>query len=461
MKLFRLFAGVVSVACVFAFTACHKIENESIEKQEETIPTETIPETEWTDPGKNEIFWLAPYDINPAENQERSVALALFEDQFGGKINWIACTEENQFETLTNRILGGDPVDMFPYEAECFPDGVYREQYAPLDDYLDLNDPIWYGMREAIDAYAWNDQHYVVPYAVTDPVLLTYSRKMCEDNQLDDPYTLYQNGEWTWDKCSEMMQEFTAKGEDRYGICGLFGKALLQSSGTAVVQFNHETFSNHINDPEIEQAEEFLQNIHEKNLYQSGWFNTFPETHDVLFYAMSDWSLSGSNAANPDEDLMVVPFPKAPNAEKYFLSGNYAAEMLVKNSSKGEAVAKYIYCERLAETEQTYQEQAKQAALLQETSVSGQVLGFLTEEQYDAIQEIKQNLFTVIDFGYGMGSTMYGEGEYTVETRGVMNNLNDGFLNYSEQVTSWETLKETCSSKIDSVLESYSAISPT
>lgn len=84
------------------------------------------------------IYWLADYDINPKNNQDRSVALSLFEDKYGAKVEYVSCTSDTKFDTLASRILGGDPVDMFPYEWDAVPNGVTKEQYQPLDDYLVL-----------------------------------------------------------------------------------------------------------------------------------------------------------------------------------------------------------------------------------------------------------------------------------------------------------------------------------
>ena len=454
-KLFRILAGMMSVSLLFAVTACSKKET----PPEETTPAPTAPEettVENTDDlTGEEVFWLAPYDINPVSGNDRSVALTLFEDQFHGKITWIPCTEKDKFEVLSNRILGGDPVDMFPYEPEAFPEGVYKQQYEPLDEYLNLNDPVWADMKDAIEMYAWQGKHYVVPYAVSDPVLLTYSRTMCEENDLDDPYKLYQSGKWDWDTFMDMMDTFVSNGKERYGICGSFGKALLQSTGKTVVGFNGTQFTNNISDPALQSAGSLMSEISENDWYDTNWYRAFPSSQNVLFYASGDWSLAGSNEQNEDADLMAVPFPKSPDADKYYLSGNYDAKMLVKNSRKGKAVAAYLYCERLAQTESSYQEIAKKNALQQEVSASGEVLSYMTEEQYDAIQSYKTDNPVLFDFGYGMGKTMYSNGEYTYETKGVMNKLNTALLTDSP-VDSWEELQEAVSPVIDEALAMYS-----
>ncbi len=442
-------------------TACggSDTEDNSHYKSEDDVTISAPAEVEGPDVdiSGQTIHWLATYDLNPKNNQDRSVALTLFEDVYGGKVEWIQCTSDDKFDVLTNRILGGDPVDMFPYEWDALPNGVYKEQYQPLDDYLDLEDEIWDDMRDVIDMYEYNGEHYVVPYAISDPLLITYSRTMCEEAGLDDPYELYLDDEWDWDVFMEMMKTFVAAGDDstqRYGIAGWFGQAVVQSTGETIVQFDGEKFTNNVYSPRIEAAEALMEEMRSLNLYDATWYSCFPDAGNILFYGMADWSLSESNAKNEDKDIMVVPFPKDPEADEYYLCANFAAKMLVKNSEMGDAVATYIYCERLAETQEEYVAAARDKALIVEQSASGLTLGYKTEEQYDAIMQYKEDTTPVFDFGYGMGSTMYGEGEYTYETRGIMNNLMDGILKYDD-VDSWAVLRDNWSAAIDDVLATY------
>ena len=464
-KLKSILAGVLSMSLLLSATACGNdaAENSSHYKSEDDVAISAPAEDAGTgmdvDISGQTIYWLATYDLNPSNNQDRSVALTLFEDVYGGKVEWIQCTSDDKFDVLTNRILGGDPVDMFPYEWDALPNGVYKEQYQPLDDYLNLEDEIWDDMRDAIDMYEYNGKHYVVPYAISDPLLITYSRNMCQENGLDDPYELYQDGEWDWDVFMDMMKTFVANGDgstQRYGIAGWFGQAMVQSTGKTIINFDGKEFTNNIYDEDIEAAETLMAEMRSLNLYDPTWYSNFPEAGNILFYGMADWSLNGSNAKNQDADIMVVPFPKSPDADEYYLCANFAAKMLVKNSDKGDAVATYIYCERLAETQEEYVQAAKDKALIVEQSASGVVLGYRTEEQYDAIMQFKEDTTPVFDFGYGMGSTMYGDGEYTYETRGIMNNLMDALLTYPE-IDSWAVLRDNWAAAIDDVLETYNS----
>lgn len=467
----KIIAGIMSISMMFSLGACSgSSDGGSTDGDTTTTAGRTKEEDEVTvadlgekypndvDISGQEIVWMADYDINPSNNDDRSVALTLFEDTYGGKVKWIQTTSATKFDDLANKIMSDEQVDMFPYEWSCLPNGVYKDQYEPLDDYINLDDDLWSDVKYMAESLVYNGKHYVIPYAISDPVCIQYSRELMQEEGLDDPYELYQKGEWTWDTFMDMMEKFVNNaddGEERFGINGWFGQAVVQSTGKTIVTYDGSKFANNITDPQIEKAELLLQQIAQENLYDPSWKSYFPEDGLTLFYAMGGtWSLGESNGKNPDGDIMIVPFPKDPDADKYYACANYAAKMLVKNSQKGDAVATYIKCERIAQVEDQYKETAKQKALIQTQDAKGNVIKYITEEQYDAFQKyVEQDISPVFDYGFGMGSRMYGDGEYTYETRGVMNNLMEALLN--GEVNTWAELREAWSSVVDTEIETY------
>lgn len=467
----KIIAGIMSISMMFSLGACSgSSDGGSTDGDTTTTAGRTKEEDEVTvadlgekypndvDISGQEIVWMADYDINPSNNDDRSVALTLFEDTYGGKVKWIQTTSATKFDDLANKIMSDEQVDMFPYEWSCLPNGVYKDQYEPLDDYINLDDDLWADVKYMAESLVYNGKHYVIPYAISDPVCIQYSRELMQEEGLDDPYELYQKGEWTWDTFMDMMEKFVNNaddGEERFGINGWFGQAVVQSTGKTIVTYDGSKFANNITDPQIEKAELLLQQIAQENLYDPSWKSYFPEDGLTLFYAMGGtWSLGESNGKNPDGDIMIVPFPKDPDADKYYACANYAAKMLVKNSQRGDAVATYIKCERIAQVEDQYKETAKQKALIQTQDAKGNVIKYITEEQYDAFQKyVEQDISPVFDYGFGMGSRMYGDGEYTYETRGVMNNLMEALLN--GEVNTWAELREAWSSVVDTEIETY------
>ncbi len=478
----RMCSLFLVLSSVFMFSACGGDSNsgnnsDSFYKENDEFKIDVSLADDYieSDPNLEEvkgstIYWLSYYDVNPINNQDRSVALSLFEEKYGGKVEYISCTSENKFDVLASRILSGDPVDMFPYEWEALPNGVVKNQYQPLDDYIDFEDDIWDGMEDILDMYEYKGSHYVVPYNIATPLVITYSRSMCEENGLPDPYELYEEGKWDWDVFMDMMTTFVSNARDdetRYGINGWFGQAMIQSTGETVINYDGEKFSNNIKSPQIESAENVMEEIMKRKLYDPEWNGYLKSDGSTLFFAMSDWALSDSNIQNdsdPDineegfvesNDIMVVPFPKSPDADKYYLNCNFGAKMLVKNSENGAAVGAYIRCERLASIIDEYVADSRQKALIPERNAGGVLKKYVTEEQYDALCEYSDpaNITPVFDFGYGMGSRMLDDGEYTYDTRGIMNNITTALLNGDKD--SWAVVRDEWSSVIDEIIKEY------
>lgn len=454
-KLKHITAFLLCAGMLFTLVGCNEPNTESVAPTqaptEENKPTEAPTEADDGVKGRT-IYWLSDYDLNPLEGNGRSAALAMFETLHGGRVAWIPCEYGAIYETLRSRMQSGEPVDIVGFSTQAMPQGVQEGLFAPLDDYLDFKDAIWEDMQDEIDLFSYKGSHYVIPYGVTDTQLLTYSRRVFEENELTDPYTLYTNGEWDWDAFMELMQEFLAKNESRtkrYGIAGSFGQGLLQSTGLTVVSSDGGNFRNNITAPELEAAGSLMEEIRKENLYDATLYRCFPTKRNVLFFSAGERQLSASNAENPDADLMVVPFPRMPESDAHYLSGSFEAKLLTACSDKPEAVAAYITCERMARTDEAYAARTRELALQAVESPSGQVLGVLTEEQYDAINAYKAELPMLYEFGNGMGPTMYGEHEYTFATRGVMNNLTDGILKFN---TTWAHMREQYAPRIDALL---------
>lgn len=54
-----------------------------------------------------------------------------------------------------------------------------------------------------------------------------------------------------------------------------------------------------------------------------------------------------------------------------------------------------------------------------------------------------------------MGEKMYGFGEYTYETRGVMNNITAAMLDETDKADSWQSFRASVGSVIDQEIAAY------
>lgn len=466
----KMLSGIIAVISVmtsavscsadkFHITGSLSIEPTSSETTQSTInytQTTTTEIQETTEPVQledpvdihgTEIVWLSDYDLNPQSNDKRSVAVSLFEDVFGGKIKYVQTSARNRFTTLSSMLLAGEEVDMFEYVPEDFPKGVLSQYYQPLDKYfrsMGMNTGIWDDMTDVIDSLAYNNNHYVIPYSLSDPVVMTYSRKVIKDNNLQDPYELYKNDKWDWDSFLELSEDYRQK-TGNHAVRGNLGNALIHSTGQNLIGYRNGKFVSNINTASIRYAELFMQDISSKSLYSTYWNNYY--TTDTLFFVYDSWILGASNVKNPDMDLMVVPVPKFPDADGNYITCEYNAKMLLRNSQKGDAVATYIQCERIAVTQEEYKKGAKDYALIPETSSNGTVKSYITEEQYDALQSFvdTSKVTPVFEYANGMGDGLTN----------VLENISNTFLINGGSEQDWKNLRNSCSEIIKEVMQEY------
>lgn len=458
MKLTRIIFAAAACSLTLSAVSCTgKNKNEP-----EPVP-ENIGVTEPEQPDMisgQTLVWLGDYDLNPENGEERSNALAIFEDHYGGKIKYVRTSRENKFNDLDNMINSGDEVDIFPYEDDVFPGSVMSGRFQHLDPYFDIlgmDEDIWQDMTGVIESFACGGEHYVIPYSISQPEVITYSRKMIKEEGLDDPCKLYEQGKWDWDAMMSMMETFVAaaeEGKPRFGIAGEFGQALINSTGHGVIEWDGSKPVSRLDSDDLAKAENLMHDIAAKKLYRNEMLMNYPADNSTLFFAMGDWSLGDSNAQNPDSDLMIVPFPKSPGAKENYITCRFSARMLVKNSTKGEAAAAYMKCERIAATEETYIAAARENALAATLRAPGMLKYFMTGEQYDAIRSYvdPNSVVPVIDCGYGMGRRMSGGTGLTFEQKGVMEKLDNALL--EGDVADWETLRELCKPVVDEEISS-------
>ena len=408
-KYLRVPAGILALTAMMtaAFSCSSKSNSRSVSSTagDNTTASEPSTQAEVYPAEAMAITWLSYYDKNPEGNSAPSVALSLYADKFNGSVKYVQTTREGLIPRLEAMKASGEEVDMFPYELSTFPDSVMKGIAAPLDPYYEQMgmgiSGLWDDMKDVTELFAYNGQHYIVPYEAKSPLMIIYSRKLMKENGLDDPCALYKEGRWNWDTFTEMMDKFAenaADGRVRYGICGSYGQALIQSAGNVSVGYGAPA----ANTAEVEKANKLIQSISEKNLYRPGWRDCFPTDGSTLFMAAEDWTLGKSNAENKDMDLMAVPFPKSPDMLNYSIICDFSADMLAANSSKGGAVAAFMMCERYAATEKKFTDTKKVLATTPETAASGTVLSFVTEEQYDAVQSYlsDRNNLLMPDLGY-------------------------------------------------------------
>lgn len=374
----KTIAFVSALALMGSMTACGNTDSDSGSASEtttvSTAPKEldeedkaAVAEVDIGDDEKLEngtIRWLSTYDINPDKGKPKMFALELFESKYGGKVEWIPTTWENRYNDLSANVLGGTSPDLFPaQEFDTFPSKVIDGMFQPFDDYLDFDSDLWSeGCKKLAEAHVLGGKHYVAPVATDSKCLMIYNKKTIEENGLTDPAELLEEGNWTWDTFREMCLDYCDREEDKFAYDSwYFETQFILTTGVAPISMENGLVKSNLMSAEVERAENFMYNLKKDDLpLPKAEFNWTEQPQRIsegktLFWPCATWALWEADLSKfgKPEEIMFVPMPKDPDADKYYLPANMDAYALCKGASNPEGAAAFIKCKLIAEQDES------------------------------------------------------------------------------------------------------------
>ena len=316
----------------------------------------TIP-----DGSEKELEWLSYFDINPTKKEpEKRTDLTLFEEK-GGKIKYSQTSSMNKYDKLAARLMSNNPPDMFWYEQSMtFPANCIKEMFQPVDDYIDLNAPLWQDVSEAMEIYNFNGKHYEIVNSVSAEAVVIYNKQTISEQGLDDPWELYQAGEWNWDTFEKMLEQYCDPDADQWGLDGFWAeKALFLSAGVPSVQSVDGRLKTNLNDATVEKAMNFGYDLYNKGLVMDRSLFDWNEQPQFmgegkeLFYIIGAWGVQSNpdtwNTKIPVENLGLAPVPSPEGSDPY-QAATLDGWVICKGAANPEGVALFADCTRLANT---------------------------------------------------------------------------------------------------------------
>jgi len=251
------------------------------------------------------VKYFGYYDITVDQKGQQQVDI--FEtEKYGGKIEWISATfGDAYFDKLATLIAADDSPDLLTLEPQAFPYGVSKGLYQSLDEYLDIDDPLWADMREVIESYNYKGEHYVFPHRMLAWRGLEYNRKTIAEAGLTDPYELYKKGEWTWDTWRQLMIDFCNISDENIGYYATDGdvNAFVCTTGSVCIDYlPGGDVENNLNDANVTRAVEYLAEMGRSGLLYptshpyGAWVSPRCLRSIVTRYCLSVLSLSGATS---------------------------------------------------------------------------------------------------------------------------------------------------------------------
>ncbi len=219
-------------------------------------------------------------------------------------------------------------------------------------EYIDMNAEWW--NHQAFDALeVFGHRYYAVSdYMLSDPNCILFNKEMIAELDLEDPYQLVRDGEWTVDKMMEMMSKATwdnGDGKpdylDTYGLTtpdDWYCNSFIFSSGIELVSRNADGKYQFAFDSErtydiVEKLDQLL-NSPDTLVYYYGGTNSVEENFSNDEYVDISKGRSLFNVANIAQlyalrdvelDFGVLPYPMIEKAQGEYITNDWSGLMCV------------------------------------------------------------------------------------------------------------------------------------
>lgn len=323
-------------------------------------------EMEWTE--QDEMFKSiagttitkigSPADLNDYEKQ----IVQEFMDRYDVKINWLPMTYNEYTSKLPQLVATGNAPDTAVMTDATSLAFMYQGLCMPIDEYLDLDDPIW--DQDVLDAYSMNGHYYAVNTGEIDTFFIYYNKDLFDELGLPDPYELYENGEWTYDKLREIAQKATVYDEDNttvktYGIGTHAYEVFVLANGGKFIDWDEtqKTYVSTLKNKETITGLNFMRDLIADGSMNPSihGFTEFPSRKIAMFVERPQNAISNYDLYNTmDDEIGVVPFPKGPDADKTYGPSIFVTNFVPTNAKNplGGMAWNYFYARRMAEAEQ-------------------------------------------------------------------------------------------------------------
>ena len=277
----------------------------------------------------------------------------VFEEHYGGEVERIVVSDSEVFNRFMIMVMSDERIDVF--ENYMKPVLVTQGYLKSLDDYIDFSIPLWQDVKEINDLMQDKEgKHYTAVTSVQRTMSLWYNKEIFEENGEPTPDTYLADGTWDWNKMREIALNLTidvdSDGTNEVtGLCIDEVDGLLYSCGKHMVSFNGDgTATNNILSPEVARAVNFFVKLDtvDKVLYQQGDGRTAFQQGKVAMITGGVWYRMLWPDMLGNDTAMFVPFPKDPDADKYYIQQGTAGYMIPSTAGNVAAACAFISSKR-------------------------------------------------------------------------------------------------------------------
>lgn len=323
----------------------------SDKKEQNSVNSSDIAATKSQD-----LVYLSDWKEEEARDQVSNAVLAAaiekFEKKYNSKVTFVYSPYSEKQGKLATMMAAGTPPDVYQ-PIDGFPQFSLNGYAQPIDDLINLKDPIWKDVKDAYNATEWDSKHNFVIINKGPQDVVWYNKTLFKKNGLDTPYDLYKRGNWNWDTFRELAIKLTQDTDgdkiiDQWGM-STGPESIIATTGNDLLKINGRAGSieNNLKNPDVINAFRFFQEsgIAKYNIIQPDLnaYTTDFAKGKVAMYVGAAWADTvWWPDMMKDGQCSFVPAPKYPNSYDYYVRGSASIWMIPKGAKNTEAAAAFL-----------------------------------------------------------------------------------------------------------------------
>lgn len=366
----KLLVIIMAISMLLGVAACEDVtETTDTDATEEDKSARTIvevdgfkiPEIELQNPT------LKFFGLNQPQFDEgdEGIVRIFFEEFYGGEIEYEMVSLGDMYTTLAANVLAGDSPDLVTAH-EGFPALALTEVIQPVDGLLDFNLDIIKEREDVYKQYRYDGNHYFIPWVTPVNQLLFYNTRMFENYDLESPRSLYEKGQWDWNKFLEYAQELTVDetgdgNPDVWGVamCGWHDARLIFTTGEVLARMDEGgRLQSNLGSSNIQRAANFFadmfldHNVADPNRDPNHVMSQFDSAQAAMMIGPGFWH--GTDSAFPNikeaRSVEVAPLPKDPQAQEHHVEAYPIGFYLPVGARNKQAAEAFTYAAIVAQS---------------------------------------------------------------------------------------------------------------
>lgn len=288
------------------------------------------------------------YNWNPqSEYGGVSTVLRNFEKETGIKVNWITMNYSVYQTKLAALVASDEAPDVARTNT---PVSYNMQSFQPLDaTKFDFSDAAW--DKVLMKDYTINGKQYATNLNNTHLAgyeVMFYNKSLLDKYDMENPYQLWKDGKWTWNKFLDMCKEFKKESNADYAAGALGWGSYTQLFGVnGPMKYDGTKYVSMLDDSNFLRVTQEVADLHNTDKLFLEWGLEEFDAGKILFWgggAIHGRRLNAyfSNLKNSGA-VYSVPMPSIDGQEKYYQGVfEYEAYAVVKGAKNPEAVPYFL-----------------------------------------------------------------------------------------------------------------------